>query len=327
MTLDVFFDPQYARIFEGTDGVSKVFEFENEFGAVRHTFLVREIPTRLDGRVLYDLITPYGYGGPVILHSTDPKRLMEAFKEAFFTFCRQNGYVCEFVRFHLFDNTDVRQNYYGQTRAALKNVVVPTDRTYETVWMDYEHKVRKNVNKAKENGLRVIVERNLDHLSDFLRIYYNTMDRNEASRYFYFPRTFFEKIAEYLPNNYVYFHVLKDDIVISTELVLLSECYAYSFLGGTDKEYYAMRPNDFLKDAVIQMCIEEGKKCFVLGGGYGAEDGIYRYKRSFTKSEDVPFYVGSTVFDREAYDRLTELRMQQQDPPAADDLFFPLYRA
>ena len=121
--------------------------------------------------------------------------------------------------------------------------------------------------------------------------------------------------------------MLKDGKVIATELVLCSENYAYSFLGGTNEEYYAMRPNDFLKDAIIRWCNETGRNFFILGGGYHKEDGIYRYKRSFTKAPDVPFYIGRAVLNQPVYDRLVELRAAETPDFDREASYFPLYRA
>lgn len=324
---DICFSPAYARVFEETDGPSETFEFKNGFGEIRHTFLLREIPMRIDGRTLYDISTPYGYGGPIILNSTDKDKLMQSFAAAFKDYCRQRGIVSEFVRFHLTDNTDVRARYYGTTRFVKDNIIVPTDRPYDTLWTEYEHKVRKNVKKAHEYGLDIVIEQNMDHVEDFMRIYYDTMNRNEAREYYYFPQSFFEKIAAYIPYNYLFFHVLKDGVIISTELVLISEQYVYSFLGGTDASFYHMRPNDYLKDEVIKLCVDSGKRGFVLGGGYHDNDGIYRYKRSFTKADPVPFYVGTMIFDQDAYVKLAEERIKELGGMPDDPNFFPLYRA
>lgn len=324
---DLYFDPNYAKVYENIDGKSETFCFTCPYGELRNTFILRPIKWELDGKVWYDIVTPYGYGGPVVLSCTDMEKLMEAYREAFIAYCLEHNIVCEFIRFHLFDNVDVRQHYYGETINVLDNVVVDTAPDYEIIRMNYEHKVRKNVNKAISNGLTVCIEQNLDHLEDFLNIYYATMDRNEATDYYYFKRSYFEDIARLLPENYVYFHVMKDGKVIATELVLCSESYAYSFLGGTDTEYYAMRPNDFLKDAIIRWCNETGRKYFVLGGGYHKEDGIYRYKRSFTKAPDVPFYVGRAIVNKEVYDRLVALRAAEDPEYDRNSSYFPLYRA
>ena len=323
---DLYFDPNYAKVYEQIDGRSETFRFDCPYGRMQNTFILRPVKWELDGKRWYDIVTPYGYGGPVVLECTDLEKLMEAYREAFIAYCLENNIVCEFIRFHLFDNVDVRQHYYGETAHMLDNVVVDTSQDYETIWMNYEHKVRKNVKKAKNSGLEMCIEQSLDHLDGFLDIYYATMDRNQATAYYYFRRAYFEDIARLMPDNYMYFHVMKDGKVVSTELVLCSKDYAYSFLGGTNQEYYAMRPNDFLKDAIIQWCSQTGRRCFILGGGYHKEDGIYRYKRSFTKAPDVPFFVGRAILNKPVYDRLVELRAAEDPTFDRESSYFPRYR-
>lgn len=326
---DVYWLSGYAGAFYvNGDGEPLMIYYEENGSRAINVVMKRDVAacSRFAGKLpsgkYYDFVTPYGYGGWKV-EGKAPQNLAEEY----FEWCRSNHIVCEFIRFHLFGE-DVRFDcYYGDRRKALNNVVVSTAIPYDSLWMRYEHKVRKNVNKAKENGLEILIEDNMTHIDDFLRIYYETMERNQATRYFYFSKSFFEEIAEHLSGHYRYFYVLKDGKVISTELVLLSEKSAYSFLGGTDAEYYAMRPNDYLKDEVVRFCVETGRSCFVLGGGYGEDDGIYRYKRSFTKDPDVPFYVGTAVFDNAAYEELVALRMEQPDPPEPDSVFFPKYRA
>lgn len=325
--LDLYFDPNYAKVYEQIDGRSETFRFTCPYGSVQNTFILRPVKWELDGKRWFDIVTPYGYGGPVMLECTDPEKLMEAYREAFTAYCLEHNIVCEFIRFHLFDNVDVRQHYYGETAHMLDNVVVDTALDYDIIRMNYEHKVRKNVKKAVNSGLEICIEQSLDHLDDFLNIYYATMDRNQATAYYYFKRSYFEDIARLLPENYMYFHVMKDGKAISTELVLCSEEYAYSFLGGTDKAYYDMRPNDFLKDAIIQWCSRTGRKHFILGGGYHKDDGIYRYKRSFTKAPDAPFYVGRAILNKPVYDRLVELRAAEDPTFDRGSSYFPLYRA
>ncbi|MFA7636516.1 MAG: GNAT family N-acetyltransferase [Monoglobales bacterium] len=326
-TLDFFFNHEYAKLYENIDGASDTFFLECEHGKIQHTFILREIKWSLGGKTYYDIVTPYGYGGPIILECTDILKLMEAYRKAFAEYCSEHNIICEFIRFHLFDNVDFRENYYGETQRMLDNVVVNTTGAYDDIWMRYEHKVRKNVKKAQSNGLEMIVENDLSRLDDFLRIYYGTMERNNAKQYYYFKRGYFEDIARRIPQNFMYFHVIKDDSVISTELVLFSDKYAYSFLGGTVESAYSVRPNDFLKDAIIKWCNETGREIFVLGGGYRKDDGIYKYKRSFTDSPDVPFYIGKSIFDRKIYDEMVSLRAAEDKDFDRESAYFPLYRA
>lgn len=121
--------------------------------------------------------------------------------------------------------------------------------------------------------------------------------------------------------------MVKDGRVIATELVLCSSKYAYSFLGGTMDEYFALRPNDFLKNEIIKWCYETGREKLVLGGGYHMDDGIYRYKRSFSSAPDMPFYTGRHVFNPNAYERMISERKKEDASFDMNASFFPLYRS
>ncbi len=324
---DLYFNPDYAKVYADIDGLSETYSFECAYGRVINTFILRKIKWPINGQTYYDIVTPYGYGGPLAENVSDITQLMAEYKTAFGQYCKDHNIICEFIRFHLFDNVDVREHYYGETLHLLDNVVVNTEGDFETdIWMRYEHKVRKNVKKALNNGLEIVIENNLDHLFGFLDIYNSTMDRNNADSYYYFGAKYFEDIAKFLPDNYMYFHVFKDGKIASTELVLCSEDYAYSFLGGTFTEYYEFRPNDFLKNEIIKWCNQTGRKKFILGGGYHKDDGIYRYKRCFTPDPDVPFYVGRFIFDNEVYNQMIEMRIKEDPSFNQETGYFPKYR-
>ena len=325
---DLFFNPNYAKVYRHIDGQEETFKLSCPYGNIINTYIKREVPWKLDGDIYYDIVTPYGYGGPLASDITDINKLMEAYKKTFTSYCHEKHIICEFIRFHLFDNVDIREHYYGITTKQLDDIVVDTTEDYDTqTWMKFQHKVRKNVKKAIKSGLQIIIENNLTHISDFLDVYNKTMDRNNAKDYYYFKIDYFENIAKYLPENYVFFHVLKDGKVISTELVLYADKYAYSFLGGTLADYYEFRPNDFLKNEIIKWCHQKQIQKFVLGGGYCKDDGIYRYKKGFTQSPDVPFYTGCNIFDQKKYDEFVALRALQDAEFNPNSNYFPLYRA
>lgn len=324
--MDVFFVPEYAQLYKEIIGLSETFSFTCEHGTIQHTFIMREIPWKIDGITYYDITTPYGYGGPIVIECKDIHLLIQSYKNAFTQYCLDKRIVCEFIRFHLFDNTDIRDNYYGEKQVVLDNVVVNTNGTFNDIWMGYEYKVRKNVRKAVNNQLEIEITPELTRLDDFLNIYYATMRRNAASPFYYFERNFFENIAATLSDNYLYFYVLHDGDVISAELILYSSQYAYSFLGGTDDAYYSYRPNDFLKNEILRWCNQTGCQKFILGGGYHNSDGIYRYKRGFSSSPDVPFYIGRYVFSPDIYNVFVECKKQDDPNLNLQASFFPLYR-
>lgn len=324
---DLYFNPNYAKVYKDIDGDSDTFVFECPFGKITYTYILRKLKWEIDGQTWYDIVTPYGYGGPYCENVTDMTQLMLAYREAFTKHCQEHNIICEFHRFHLFDNVDFRENYWGETIELLANVVVNTTGDFENdIWNRYDRKVRKNVRKAESNELEIIIEGNTAHLDDFMNIYDKTMDRNNADPYYYFSKEYFQNIERLLPENFMYFHVLKDGKVISTELVLCSEKYAYSFLGGTLSEYYEFRPNDFLKNEILKWCNRTGREKFILGGGYHKDDGIYRYKRCFTPDSDVPFYIGRYIFNQEVYNKAIEARANEDANFDRNTGYFPTYR-
>ncbi|UJF26114.1 hypothetical protein [Planococcus sp. 107-1] len=65
---DIYFETAYGQLYEKIEnGKCEVFHYIGEEGEVRHLYIKKEIPFRLEGEVYYDLVTPYGYGGPLII--------------------------------------------------------------------------------------------------------------------------------------------------------------------------------------------------------------------------------------------------------------------
>ena len=94
---DLYFDPNYARVYENIDGRSETFHFKCPYGEMRNTFILRPVKWKLDGKSWYDIVTPYGYGGPLVIACNDIKKLMAAYHEAFVAYCFENNIVCEFI--------------------------------------------------------------------------------------------------------------------------------------------------------------------------------------------------------------------------------------
>lgn len=265
----------------------------------------------------FDLSTPYGYGGFLI---EGPNYI--AVNEAYETYCRENGFVCEFVRFHLLNNYE--SHFNGSTESVSRNVIRDLEMPLEDMFMDFEHKVRKSIKKANRAGLEIVIDVTGARLDEFLDIYYNTMSRSNANENFYFPREFFETLNE-MNGNYVYLHALYEGEIISTELVLYGIENCYSFLGGTNKDYFHLNANNFLKYEIIKWAKEKRLKRFILGGGYGADDGIFKYKKSFAPNGIYDFYIGKKIFDEAKYNELLEIRKQDENYDS-NTLFFPKYR-
>ena len=321
---DVFYLSGYSKAFmkeAPKNGIPILLYYENGEDRAINVVLRRDVSKdqKLVGKVIegeyFDLITPYGYGG-FWGNVSDWATLNQTYTK----YCMENHYVCEFVRFELF--TQFHEYYDGEVETRTHNIVRSLDMPLDEMWMDFKQKVRKNVKKANKYNLECIIENTDEHLEDFLRIYYSTMERTDAEGEFYFSKQFFEDLNE-MSDNVMYFHVVYEGKIVSTELVIYGAENCYSYLGGTDRDYFDVRPNDYLKYEIIKWATGKGLKSFVLGGGYGADDGIYQYKLCLAPHGQREFYIGRKIFDQEAYDKLVALR----DGEKLNEKFFPLYRS
>ena len=324
---DVFYLNEYVTAFmdeNRKNGIPILLLYENNLDRAINVIFKRDVSEddKMTGMIppntYFDIITPYGYGG-FWGNISDYKALNVAYNE----YCYKKKYVCEFVRFELFGN--YYKYYDGEIETRTHNVIRNLDMDVDEIWMDFKQKVRKNVKRAQKNNLKIIIEDKGSYLQDFLNIYYSTMDRSSADDEYYFSQKFYQTINS-INDNIMYFHVIYEEKIISTELVIYGSENCYSFLGGTNKEYFDLRPNDFLKYEIIKWAKAKGLKNFVLGGGYGADDGIFQYKTCLAPNGIVDFYIGRKIFNTDSYNKLVEIR-KKKNPDCINSLFFPKYRA
>lgn len=288
-------------------------------------------PIKIGGKETgyFDFISPYGYTGPVYSSHREAADL-EAFWTAIDEWYLKNNVVSEFIRFNLFGN---EASYSGKTVPTMLNIkgkIVEED----VQWKNFEQKVRKNVNRAKKELLtsKVYYKEIEDSvIQEFHEIYIQTMIRTQAKQKFFYS---FEQFKTFINNNSKYAAICTiyfEEKPISSELLLVSDDAIYSFLGGTDDNYFDKRPNDFLKVEALNWARLNSKKYYVLGGGYGFEDGIFKYKKSFFPSDIVSYYTGRKVLNQAVYNDLvaqtSEYRksMGLEELDVNDESFFPLY--
>jgi len=270
---EVFYLPEYVEAYRNTgDGEPLLFYYNDCETRAINVVMKRDISTfeklkyKIPANTYFDFSSPYGYGG-FIIEGENYKEVNNSYNE----YCRANSIVCEFVRFNLFSK--YQDKYDGTVQNLKHNVIRPINMSPEEMLMDFEHKVRKNIKRAIANNLKVEVDINGEKIDDFLNIYYKTMDRNSAEKDFYYDKAFFNKINE-MKDNVAYFNVIHENKAISTELIIYNDMSAYSYLGGTLSEYFNLRPNDFIKYEIIKWLYDKKISNFVLGGGYGREDGL-----------------------------------------------------
>jgi hypothetical protein len=322
--------PEYARLFARPCDRVVCAAGELAGGTILFPLLLRPLaaePWAREGERRLDAVTPYGYGGPYAWG--DAARGDDAFWRAYAAWCRDERVVSTFARLSLFEDQLARLPVPAEVRAP--NVVVPLGEGPEALWQGYEGKVRKWVRLAQDAGLEVEVDREGARVDAFTSVYVHTMERRHADAWYFFPRAFFRALVENLRGHFAFFCTLRGGEVVSSDLVLSSAENVYYFLGGTHADAFDSGPNYLLKHNVALWAIGEGKKRYVLGGGYEPNDGLYRYKRAWARRGEVPFKVAALVHDALGYGELAAARAafeaRQGAPWTPRPGFFPGYRA
>ncbi|MCX6122140.1 MAG: GNAT family N-acetyltransferase [Ignavibacteriales bacterium] len=302
---DIYFSPSYYRVYEqvyGSQAHCMIFENDNDIAL--YPFIINTLRglsyINIDHEY-FDIQGAYGYNG-VASTSNDPA-FTSGISRAMIEYCQEKGIIAEFTRFNPVYNNHKLVSYLNVI-SVNHNVLV--NLTERDIWQNsYEHSTRKNIKKAERSGLNTIVIAGRDvtseRLDSFIDIYEKTMTRNSADEFYNFPRNYFESMLRFNGQNTIMFFTIKDEIPIACELVLYGGSVGYSFLGGTLAEYYDCRPNDILKHAIIEHLKDVGCTCFCLGGGTTDGDGVFRYKRSFSKNGVVDFFIGKKIHNAAIY--------------------------
>jgi hypothetical protein len=323
---EVFAHPEYVRLFARPCDRVVCAVGEDEGGTVLFPLVLRPLaaePWAPAGEDRLDAVSPYGYGGPFAFG--EGPRDDEAFWRAHEAWCRAARVVSTFARLPLFDGQVPRLPAAPEPRGP--NVVRALGPDLSAIWMEYDRSVRANVKAAERNGVTVEVDETGARLDAFIEVYEHTMSRRGATGWYFFPRSFFERLVTTLAGQYVFFHALHAGRVVSTELILVSARHCYMLLSGTLAEAYPLRPNDLLRHTTVRWAAEHGLTAYVLGGGYEPGDGVYRHKRNFAPKGMLPFRVACLVHDQAAAQDLARRRAEAEHGWSPRPGFFPPYRS
>jgi len=322
---DVYWLSGYVKAFQiHGDGEPLLFYYQNAETRAINVVMKRDVSLdphfkdKIIPNTFFDFSSPYGYGGWLI----EGYDLAQLFIE-YELWCRENGIVSEFIRFH-----PVLENHIGVAEyydiVTLGNTVTLDLASPEVVWANLTSKNRNVIRKAKKNDIKIYHGHYPEIYEIFREIYNSTMDKDNADKYYYFGSDFYKSILEDLPQNAQVFYAEYSGKIIAASIILMTNGRMNYHLSGSLKEYSTLAPtNLLLYEAALWGCAN-GCKTFYLGGGVGSkEDNLFKFKKAFYRGENLKkFHIGKKVFDQEMYDELVNMR----DGVSADG-YFPKYRA
>lgn len=322
---DVYYLSGYVKAFQfHGDGEPYLLYYESDccrgMNVVmkRDISLVPEFIGKIDCKMFYDIVTPYGYGGWII-EGRETGRLFHEYEK----WCQNNNIVSEFVRYHpVLNNYLDSQTFYD---------VIPLGKTItmdlsskEMIWANLTSKNRNMIRKAKNAGIRIYHGNFPEVYAQFREIYNATMDKDHAEKYYYFEKAFYSSILNDLFFNSQIFYAELDRKIVAASIILTANGKMNYHLSGSVKDYQHLAPTNLLLYETARWGNENGYKTFHLGGGVGShEDSLFRFKKSFYRKEPSVYYIGKKIYLHEMYQDLIQLR----DEIDENSTYFPKYRS
>ena len=325
---DIYFTPEYCHLYEKNgEGKAQLIVYEEDNLLIYYPFLLREInniPNEYEIKAkygkTYDMITPYGYGGPIsnIKEPQIKNNIYRNFNKLLNEYCKENNIITEFIRYHPMirneiDNKDYMSEYIRNT------IYVDLTRDKKEIWAKYDTKNRNRIRKSIQYGLKV-VQSSINDLENFIYLYNKTMAKKQANEYYYFGSTFFENMVDLLGDQIKLFEVTYEDkVILSCFFMCYGENIHYHLL-GSEENYLKYSPNNLLINFVVDWAKSKGFKTLHLGGGFSGEDSLYKFKKHFNKDGDLPFYTCKKIHNNIIYQEIIK------DIDILDKDFFPIYR-
>ncbi len=322
---DIYFTREYAMVNELVEtGEAKFFEIRSKNGHITHSAIKREIHTTVEGEKYYDLISPYGYGGPIIHEASNREKLIEEFEECFSIYCNNNNIVSEFVRFHpVFENHVDMKGIYD---ISYMRQTVGTDfkKFEDTFQNEFSRTARTRIRKRlRDDRFTFHVDRGFEDIEEFINIYNHTMERHNASQFYYFNKEYFHALKDKFHENILTISVKFENRIIAMGLYFLSGDIIHDHLNGTDPDYLEFSPAYLLKYASMMWGVENGYSLIHYGGGVSnaEDDPVLHFKKRFSKHTEFEFYIGKRIWNEKVYSQLCNLRGMD-----TNRAFFPAYR-
>lgn len=324
---DIYFEHLYGKLYEKIEnGTCEIYEHEDSIGTVYHMFIKKQIPILIDNVVWYDLVTPYGYGGPIIIDCKIGREneLINEFNQSFNRYCIDNNIVSEFIRFHpiLQNHKEFKEIYNVQyIRKTLGTNLKDFDDPFKS---EFSKSCRKTVRKALRAGVTFKIENEPNNIDEFINIYNSTMDRNKASEYYYFGIEYFNDIITDFKENVILVKAIYKEKTIASGLYFIFDKIIHIHLSGTLDEYLEFSPAYILRYAVTLWGKENGYELIHHGGGRSnsESDSLFKFKKKFANNTEFDFYVGKKIWNIKIYNKLCGAEGVNKDAE-----IFPAYRS
>lgn len=162
-----------------------------------------------------------------------------------------------------------------------------------------------------------VVDRPLDHLDDWVRLYEKLIERHAIRDLRRFSRAAFTELLA--QPGVLLLRALSGGRTVGALILMLQDNIAYAHLTAFDDEGYRNGASYLLDWLALEHLSGRSEKIY-WGGGQPGDDGLASYKRGWSTHCETSWLLGA-VLDRDAY-----LALCRQAGSSSDCAYFPAYR-
>lgn len=232
-------------------------------------------------------ISNYGYGGIYFLKETNTELLLnyiinyldkENINEYFIRFTPYFEVNCfNDIKPSKFEIGEYIIDYFKKA----DTFGIKLEGNYEDYLKTTKKNHRRSLRKAKDFIFEIRKPKNIE--TDFINIYNETMERVNATDYYYFDENYFKNLLSNLKENILIAEVKTGEEIVATAIIFKwKNNYLHYHLGCSRTEYLKYGINNFLHDGVIQYGFKNNYKLYHLGGGVKEDDSLEKFKEKMS---------------------------------------------
>lgn len=275
-----------------------------------------------------DAVSPYGYPHPLTLAAPEQReRFLRTVLAALRRFLCEEKILTLFVRCSPLQALALAYSECGHLVEHGPCFWLDLTESQEELHGQMRSRYRSYLNALRRDGVEARFVPVTEKLDAFIELYYRTMDRVRAARWYYFDRDYFQELTRILGASLKMCVVESGDALLAAGLFVSSGGVTQYLLSGIDEALGQPHATKLMMVHVRDHAKEAGDRAFHLGGGLGGgEDMLSQFKRGFTRHSS-PFLTWRLVADEAAYSALIDAWGRTHGVPA-DGLggYFPAYR-
>ncbi|TWT03613.1 GNAT family N-acetyltransferase [Planomicrobium sp. CPCC 101079] len=302
---DLYVDQSFGRLYEAMEnGTCEAFDFFHALGTVKHVFIKREIPIRMGGKVFYELVTPCGYGGPMIAgcKEGDKRKLVYEFALAFERYCKDHHIVWEYVRFHpVIGNAEACADCYDLHYIG-EAFGTDLQAFADPVQEEFSESAKRAVWKALEAGVEYRITEKPKNLHQLYKFYSSFADKGEKK----FKADFFWECGKSFREQIVLVEAVYKGQVIGMGLNFLANNILHTHLSVVDPSFCYLSPEHVMHFGLTLWGKEQGVD-LLLDGSWLIDPkatGMHIFKKQFSQNTSFKYCIGQRVWDRGVYRKL-----------------------